>query len=150
MFTWMKQRIKDMPIFQKMFVICILVTVTISVISGGITYVTASDIILKKTIAQTEETINQVSENYDSFMEMIANRLDYIAFNPTVQEELLNRRPEKNEEGYYGSTRTVKRLLCRCSRAIRWRILRSMERMGNSIFAQYAERKNRSWRMKMN
>lgn len=111
MFTWMKQRIKDMPIFQKMFVICILVTVTISVISGGITYVTASDIILKKTIAQTEETINQVSENYDSFMEMIANRLDYIAFNPTVQEELLNRRPEKNEEGYYGSTRTVKRLL---------------------------------------
>ena len=49
MFTWMKQRIKDMPIFQKMFVICILVTVTISVISGGITYVTASDIILKKT-----------------------------------------------------------------------------------------------------
>lgn len=111
MFTWMKQRIKDMPIFQKMFVICILVTVTISVISGGITYVAASDIILKKTIAQTEETINQVSENYDSFMEMIANRLDYIAFNPTVQEELLNRRPEKNEEGYYGSTRTVKRLL---------------------------------------
>ena len=100
-----------MPIFQKMFVICILVTVTISVISGGITYVAASDIILKKTIAQTEETINQVSENYDSFMEMIANRLDYIAFNPTVQEELLNRRPEKNEEGYYGSTRTVKRLL---------------------------------------
>ncbi len=111
MFTWMKQRIKDMPIFQKMFVICILVTVTISVISGGITYVTASDIILKKTIAQTEETINQVSENYDSFMEMIANRLDYIAFNPTVQEELLNRRPEKNEEGYYGGTRMVKRLL---------------------------------------
>lgn len=111
MFTWMKQRIKDMPIFQKMFVICILVTVTISVISGGITYVTASDIILKKTIAQTEETINQVSENYDSFMEMIANRLDYIAFNPTVQEELLNRRPEKNEEGYYSSTRMVKRLL---------------------------------------
>ncbi len=111
MFTWMKQRIKDMPIFQKMFVICILVTGTISVISGGITYVTASDIILKKTIAQTEETINQVSENYDSFMEMIANRLDYIAFNPTVQEELLNRRPEKNEEGYYGGTRMVKRLL---------------------------------------
>lgn len=111
MFSWLKQWIKDMPIFHKMFVICILVTVTISVLSGGITYVTASDIILKKTIAQTEETINQVSENYDSFMEMIANRLDYIAFNPTVQDELLNERPEKSEEGYYSGTRMVKRLL---------------------------------------
>lgn len=111
MFMWLKQRVKDMPIFQKMFVVCILVTVTISVLSGGITYVTASDIIMKKTIAQTEETINQVSENYDSFMEVIANRLDYIAFNPTVQDELLNGRPEKDEEGYYSGTRMVKRLL---------------------------------------
>ncbi len=104
-------RVKDMPIFLKMFVVCILVTVTISVLSGGITYVTASDIILQKTIAQTEETINQVSENYDSFMEVIVNRLDYIAFNPTVQDELLNGRPGWDEEGYYSGTRMVKRLL---------------------------------------
>lgn len=25
MFMWLKQRVKDMPIFQKMFVVCILV-----------------------------------------------------------------------------------------------------------------------------
>ncbi|MDD3218749.1 MAG: sensor histidine kinase [Lachnospiraceae bacterium] len=108
---WIKQSMKDLPIFQKMFMLCMLVTVSISLLSGGITYAISSEIILDKTIAQTEETINQLSENYDSFMEIITNRVDYIAFNPTVQDELINGKPEETEEGYYSGSRVVKRLL---------------------------------------
>lgn len=43
-----KQKIKNMAIFQKMLVICLLVTILISMISGGITYSIGSDIIMKK------------------------------------------------------------------------------------------------------
>ena len=104
-----KQKIKNMAIFQKMLVICLLVTILISMISGGITYSIGSDIIMKKTVDQMEGTIAQLSKNYDSFMELINNRADYIAFNPTVQEELARAEPE--EEGYFSGYRIVKRLL---------------------------------------
>lgn len=60
-----------MRIFGKMFLSCLLVTLLISLISGGITYYIASEIILKKTVMQTEETIKQISENYDSFMKLV-------------------------------------------------------------------------------
>ena len=104
-----KQKIKNMAIFQKMLVICLLVTILISMISGGITYSIGSDIIMKKTVDQMEGTIAQLSKNNDSFMELINNRADYIAFNPTVQEELARAEPE--EEGYFSGYRIVKRLL---------------------------------------
>ena len=100
-----------MKIFNKMFLSCLLVTLLISLISGGITYYIASDIILNKTVMQTEETIKQISENYDSFMKLVYNKLDYLAFNPTVQEELIYGKPGEDEEGYYSGTRKLKRLM---------------------------------------
>ena len=102
---------KDMRIFNKMFLSCLLVTLLISLISGGITYYIASGIILKKTVMQTEETIKQISENYDSFMKLIYNKLDYLSFNPTVQEELIYGKPGEDEEGYYSGTRKLNRLM---------------------------------------
>ncbi len=95
MIPQIKKRMKDMRIFGKMFLSCLLVTLLISLISGGITYYIASEIILKKTVMQTEETIKQISENYDSFMKLVYNKLDYLAFNPTVQEELVYGRPRR-------------------------------------------------------
>ncbi|WP_287713392.1 cache domain-containing sensor histidine kinase [Blautia sp.] len=111
MFLRIKKRMKDMRIFNKMFLSCLLVTLLISLISGGITYYIASGIILKKTVMQTEEIIKQISENYDSFMKLIYNKLDYLSFNPTVQEELIYGKPGEDEEGYYSGTRKLKRLM---------------------------------------
>lgn len=111
MISHFKKRLKNMRIFNKMFLSCLLVALAISLFSGSITYYIASDIILKKTVMQTEETVKQVSENYDSFMKIIYNKLDYLAFNPTVQEELIYGKPGENEEGYYSGTRKLKRLM---------------------------------------
>lgn len=111
MVSHFKKRLKNMRIFNKMFLSCLLVALAISLVSGGITYYIASDIILKKTVMQTEETVKQVSENYDSFMKLIYNKLDYLAFNPTVQEELIYGKPDEDEEGYYSGTRKLKRLM---------------------------------------
>jgi len=108
---YLKKQLKDLKIFYKMLFICVAVTILISLLSGGITYYIASDIIKKKTVAQTSETIRQLSENCDSFMEIINNRIDYMAYNPTVQEELIYGEPGEEERGYYSGTRKVKRLM---------------------------------------
>lgn len=111
MSTFIKRRLKNMKIFNKLFLSCLLVTLMISLISGGITYYIASGIILNKTVMQTEETVRQISENYDSYMELIYSKLEYLAFNPTVQEELLSKFPEREDEGYYSGSRKLTRLL---------------------------------------
>jgi two-component system sensor histidine kinase YesM len=111
MFTYLKNKLSNMKIFGKMFLACLLVTISISLISGGITYRIASQIIMDKTIRQTEETVAQISENYDTFMNLIYNKLDYLAFEPTVQEELIYGVPGEDEEGYYSGTRKLKRLM---------------------------------------
>ena len=38
-------------------------------------------------------------------------RDSYLAFNPTVQEELIYGKPGADEEGYYSGTRKLKRLM---------------------------------------
>lgn len=111
MFNYLKKHLKNMKIFNKLFYSSILITLVITAASAGITYFIASDIILKKTVKQTEETVMQMSENYDSFMRLIYNKLDYLAFNPTVQEELIYGKAEDNEDGYYSGTRKLKRLM---------------------------------------
>lgn len=99
-----------MKIFHKLLLSCLFVTIFISLVSGGVTYYIASKIILEKTIRQTEETVRKISENYDSYMQLTYNKLDYLAFNPTVQEEL-NSDSQKNESSFYSSGRKIKRLM---------------------------------------
>ncbi len=122
------KKFKNMKIFLKLFLSCFFATVLISLISGTITYSIASDIILNKAVMQTEETVKQVSENYDSFMELIYNKIEYLAFNPTLQEELLNSSPDE-ENGYYSGTRKIKRLMVQMFNSI---YMKDMEIYGNN------------------
>ncbi len=121
------KKFKNMKIFSKLFLSCFFATVLISLISGTITYSIASDIILKKAVMQTEETVKQVSENYDSFMELMYNKIEYLAFNPTLQEELLYGSPDE-ENGYYSGTRKIKRLMVQMFNSI---YMKDMEIYGN-------------------
>ena len=42
------------------------------------TYNKASEIILKKTVRQSQETVRQMSENYENFMQGIYDKINYI------------------------------------------------------------------------
>lgn len=44
------------------------------------TYNKASEIILKKTVRQSQETVRQMSENYENFMQGIYDKINYIAY----------------------------------------------------------------------
>lgn len=109
MINTLKHRLNDMHIFTKLFLFCLAICFSIALISGVIVYNIASDIILDKTVTQAKETVRQISENYDTFMTMIYNKLDILAFNTAVQEELRLGKSEDSEEGYYSKTRKLKR-----------------------------------------
>ena len=121
------KKLKNMKIFSKLFLSCFFATVLISLISGTITYSIASDIILKKAVKQTEETVKQVSVNYDSFMKLIYNNIEYLAFNPTLQEGLIHGSTEE-ENSYYSGPRKIKRLMVQMFNSI---YMKDMEIYGN-------------------
>ncbi|MCP1102340.1 cache domain-containing sensor histidine kinase [Aequitasia blattaphilus] len=110
-----KNRFRDLKIFYKVLLACLSMTILISLVSGGITYFIASKIVLNKTIEQTQETIHQLVDNYDAFMELMNYRVNTIAFNETVQEELREEEDEETKslqtESYYSRARRVNRLL---------------------------------------
>lgn len=105
----LKHRLNDMHIFTKLFLSCLAISLSIALISGVIVYHIASNIILEKTVTQAQETVRQISENYDTFMTMIYNKLDILSFNTAVQEELKYGKPGDLEEGYYSKPRKLKR-----------------------------------------
>lgn len=129
MLRGIKKYLKNMKIFHKLFYFSLIVTLVITLVSSGLTYFIASDIILKKTVRQTEETIKQMSENYDSFMQIIYNKLDRLAFSPTVQEELIAGKNEEMEEGYYSGSRKLKRVMVQMFNSI---YMEDMEIYGNN------------------
>lgn len=109
MIATLKRRLNDMHIFTKLFLSCFAISLAIALCSGIIVYNIASNIILDKTVTQAKETVRQIAENYDTFMTMIYNKLDLLAFNTAVQEELKYGKTGDPEEGYYSKTRKLKR-----------------------------------------
>lgn len=77
------------------------------------TYNKASEIILKKTVRQSQETVRQMSENYENFMQGIYDKINYIAYSATTQEELCYGEKGAYEEGYFSRERELKRQMVR-------------------------------------
>lgn len=77
------------------------------------TYNKASEIILKKTVRQSQETVRQMSENYENFMQGIYDKINYIAYSATTQEELCYGEKGVYEEGYFSRERELKRQMVR-------------------------------------
>lgn len=109
MINTLKHRLNDMHIFTKLFFIlsCDLFFNCANFRCYCIQY--CIGYYFGKTVTQAKETVWQISENYDTFMTMIYNKLDILAFNTAVQEELRLGKSEDSEEGYYSKTRKLKR-----------------------------------------
>ena len=75
----MKIKIKDIPTFYKILFPSIAITLMVTLTSTIFTYNKASEIILKKTVRQSQETVRQMSENYENFMQGIYDKIkDFI------------------------------------------------------------------------
>ena len=104
----MKLKMRDIPTFYKILFPSIAITVLIALTSTIFTYNKASEIILKKTVRQSQETIRQMSENYEYFMKGIYDKINYIAYSATTQEELRYGEKGVYEEGYFFTGKRIK------------------------------------------
>ena len=100
----MKIKIKDIPTFYKILFPSIAITLMVTLTSTIFTYNKASEIILKKTVRQSQETVRQMSEN---------DKITYIAYSATTQEELCYGGKGVYEEGYFSRERELKRQMVR-------------------------------------
>ena len=62
---------------------------------------------------QSQETVRQMSENYENFMQGIYDKINYIAYSATTQEELCYGEKGVYEEGYFSRERELKRQMVR-------------------------------------
>ena len=106
-------RIKNVRVFYKILFSSISITVLITLMSTFFTYHKASEIILKKTVRQSQETIKQMSDNYQNFLQGIYDKINYIAYSETTQEELRYGKKDISEEGYFSRERELKRQMVR-------------------------------------
>ena len=109
----MKIKIRDIPTFYKILFPSIAITLMVTLTSTIFTYNKASEIILKKTVRQSQETVRQMSENYENFMQGIYDKINYIAYSATTQEELCYGEKGAYEEGYFSRERELKRQMVR-------------------------------------
>ena len=109
----MKIKIRDIPTFYKILFPSIAITLMVTLTSTILTYNKASEIILKKTVRQSQETVRQMSENYENFMQGIYDKINYIAYSATTQEELCYGEKGAYEEGYFSRERELKRQMVR-------------------------------------
>ena len=76
-------------------------------------YLYSADIISRKTLEQSSETVEQLSMSLDHFMEQNINKLEMMGDNPTVQEEL-NAEPSELDEAddsFYSRNRQIRRIM---------------------------------------
>lgn len=97
----MKTKIRNIPTFYKILFPSIAITLLVTLFSMIFTYHKASEIILKKTVLQSQETVRQMSENYDNFMHGLYDKINYMAYSATTQEELCYGEKDVYEEGYF-------------------------------------------------
>ena len=98
----MKIKIRDIPTFYKILFPSIAITLMVTLTSTIFTYNKASEIILKKTVRQSQETVRQMSENYENFMQGIYDKIkDFItSYNNIINKmtKLYNADSAKNYE----------------------------------------------------
>lgn len=70
--------IKNVRVFYKILFPSISITVLITLMSTFFTYHKASEIILKKTVRQSQETIKQMSDNYQNFLQGIYDKIRHL------------------------------------------------------------------------
>lgn len=107
----LKQFFLDISTANKIFSCFSLITLLLISSMSYFSYMVASDIIMEKMVTQSEETVQQVSDNIDNHMRLINDKLSELAFDATLQQELSKRKMEKEEEGYYSASQIIRRSL---------------------------------------
>ena len=107
------KRFRDFSIRTKLIIGFLTILLPLVLILSIVFYSYSAKIVLKQSLEQTREIVEQFSISLDNYMGLMRNKMEILADSPTIQEEL-NTHQDKEEiknDSFYSRNKRIRRIM---------------------------------------
>ena len=107
------KRFRDFSIRTKLIIGFLAILLPLVLILSIVFYSYSAEIVLKQSLEQTREIVEQFSISLDNYMGLMRNKMEILADSPTIQEEL-NTHQEKEDtknDSFYSRNKRIRRIM---------------------------------------
>ena len=107
------KRFRDFSIRTKLIIGFLTILLPLVLILSIVFYSYSAEIVLKQSLEQTREIVEQFSISLDNYMGLMRNKIEILADSPTIQEEL-NTHQEKEDtknDSFYSRNKRIRRIM---------------------------------------
>ena len=107
------KRFRDFSIRTKLIIGFLAILLPLVLILSIVFYSYSAEIVLKQSLEQTREIVEQFSISLDNYMGLMRNKIEILADSPTIQEEL-NTHQEKEDtknDSFYSRNKRIRRIM---------------------------------------
>lgn len=107
------KRFRDFSIRTKLIIGFLAILLPLVLILSIVFYSYSAEIVLKQSLEQTREIVEQFSISLDNYMGLMRNKMEILADSPTIQEEL-NTHQDKEDiknDSFYSRNKRIRRIM---------------------------------------
>ena len=107
------KRFRDFSIRTKLIIGFLTILLPLVLILSIVFYSYSAEIVLKQSLEQTREIVEQFSISLDNYMGLMRNKMEILADSPTIQEEL-NTHQDKEDiknDSFYSRNKRIRRIM---------------------------------------
>jgi hypothetical protein len=107
------KRFRDFSIRTKLIIGFLAILLPLVLLLSIVFYSYSAEIVLKQSLEQTREIVEQFSISLDNYMGLMRNKMEILADSPTIQEEL-NTHQDKEEiknDSFYSRNKRIRRIM---------------------------------------
>ena len=107
------KRFRDFSIRTKLIIGFLAILLPLVLILSIVFYSYSAKIVLKQSLEQTREIVEQFSISLDNYMGLMRNKMEILADSPTIQEEL-NTHQDKEDiknDSFYSTNKRIRRIM---------------------------------------
>ena len=107
------KRFRDFSIRTKLIIGFLTILLPLVLILSIVFYSYSAEIVLKQSLEQTREIVEQFSISLDNYMGLMRNKIEILADSPTIQEEL-NTHQDKEDiknDSFYSRNKRIRRIM---------------------------------------
>ena len=107
------KRFRDFSIRTKLIIGFLTILLPLVLILSIVFYSYSAEIVLKQSLEQTKEIVEQFSISLDNYMGLMRNKMEILADSPTIQEEL-NTHQDKEDiknDSFYSRNKRIRRIM---------------------------------------
>ena len=107
------KRFRDFSIRTKLIIGFLTILLPLVLLLSIVFYSYSAEIVLKQSLEQTREIVEQFSISLDNYMGLMRNKIEILADSPTIQEEL-NTHQDKEDiknDSFYSRNKRIRRIM---------------------------------------